>query len=164
MIWTYTCFRVGRNPQRDLPYNNVIVITIPVLPFCPFRHLEASTTRVQPPASRNIYDKISAWINWKGQKKTFWETLIHIRGSIINIKQNVPVSWTSSRSWAIKEQNCLFHYNDVIMCAMASQITSLMIVYSSVFSCADQRKQQNSASLAFLRGIHRWPVNSPAQL
>ena len=44
---------------------------------------------------------------------------------------------------------------------MASQITSLIIVYSTVYSGADQRKHQSSASLAFVRGIHRWPVNSP---
>ena len=53
------------------------------------------------------------------------------------------------------------HYNDAIMGAMASQITSLAIVYSIVYSDADQRKHQSSASLAFVRGIHRWPVNSP---
>ena len=52
------------------------------------------------------------------------------------------------------------HYNDVIMGAMASQITSLTIVYSTVYSGTDQRKCQSSASLAFVRGIHRWPVNS----
>ena len=52
-------------------------------------------------------------------------------------------------------------YNDVIMSAMASQITSLTTVYSTVYSGADQRKHQSSASLAFARGIHRWPVNSP---
>ena len=52
------------------------------------------------------------------------------------------------------------HYNDVMMGAMASQITSLTIAYSTVYSCADQRKHQSSASLAFARGIHRWPVNS----
>ena len=52
------------------------------------------------------------------------------------------------------------HYNDVIMSAMASQITSITIVYS-VYSGSDQRKHQSSASLAFVRGIHRWPVNSP---
>ena len=51
------------------------------------------------------------------------------------------------------------HYNDIIMTAMASQITSLMIVYSTVYSGADQRKHQSSVSLAFVRGIHRWPVN-----
>ena len=43
----------------------------------------------------------------------------------------------------------------------ASQITSLIIVYSTVYSGADERKQQSSASLAFVRGIDRWPVNSP---
>ena len=56
------------------------------------------------------------------------------------------------------------HHNDVIMDVMASQINSLRIVYStvySVYSGADQRQYQSSASLAFVRGIHRWPVNSP---
>ena len=55
----------------------------------------------------------------------------------------------------------IWHYNDVIMGAIASQITSLTIVYSAVYSGIDQRKHQSSASLAFVRGIHRWPVNSP---
>ena len=54
------------------------------------------------------------------------------------------------------------HYNDVIMGAIASQITILNIVYSTVYSDADQRrKHQSSASQAFVRGIHRSPVNSP---
>ena len=53
------------------------------------------------------------------------------------------------------------HYSDIVMSAMASLITSLMIVYSTAYSDADQRKHQSSVSLAFLRGIHRWPVNSP---
>ena len=53
------------------------------------------------------------------------------------------------------------HYGDVIMSVIASQIISLAIVYSTVYSGADQRKHQRSASLAFVRGIHRWPVNSP---
>ena len=47
------------------------------------------------------------------------------------------------------------------MSLMASQITSLAIVYSTVYSGADQRKHQCPASLAFVRGIHNWPVNSP---
>ena len=54
----------------------------------------------------------------------------------------------------------LCHYNDIIMSVMASQITSLTIVYSTVYSGADQRKHQSFASLAFVQGIHRWPVNS----
>ena len=53
------------------------------------------------------------------------------------------------------------HYSDVIMGMMASQITSLTIVYTTVYSGADQRKHQSTASLAFVRGIHLWPVNSP---
>ena len=48
-----------------------------------------------------------------------------------------------------------FHYDDVIMSMMASQITSLTIVYSTVYSGADQSKHQSSASLAFVWGIHR---------
>ena len=51
------------------------------------------------------------------------------------------------------------HYCDVIMAEIASQITSLTVVYLTVYS--DQRKHKSSASLAFVRGIHRWPVNSP---
>ena len=47
------------------------------------------------------------------------------------------------------------------MSTMVSQITSLMIVYSTVYSYVDQRKDQSSASLAFVRGLQRGPVNSP---
>ena len=54
-----------------------------------------------------------------------------------------------------------FHYNDIRMSSMVSQIASLMIVYSTVYSGADQRKHQSSVSLASVRGIHRWLVNSP---
>ena len=48
-----------------------------------------------------------------------------------------------------------FHYSDAMIGVMASQITSLTIVYSIVESGANQRKHQSSASLAFVRGIHR---------
>ena len=53
------------------------------------------------------------------------------------------------------------HYNGVIMGAAASQITGVSIVYSAVCSDADERKHQSPVSLAFVRGIHRWPVTSP---
>ena len=55
---------------------------------------------------------------------------------------------------------CRAHYSDIIMGAMASQITSFTIVYSTVYPGAD-KKHQSSASLAFVRGSHRWPVNTP---
>ena len=53
------------------------------------------------------------------------------------------------------------HYRDVKMSTMASQITGVSIVCSTVCSDADRRKHQSSASLAFMRRIHRWSVNSP---
>ena len=53
------------------------------------------------------------------------------------------------------------HYGDLIITAMASQITGSSIVCLVVCSGADQRKYQSSVSLASVRGIHRWPVNSP---
>ena len=53
------------------------------------------------------------------------------------------------------------NYSDVIMSVMASQINGVSTVYSTVCSGADQRKHQSTTSLAFVRGIHWWPVNSP---
>ena len=58
------------------------------------------------------------------------------------------------------------HYIDVIMTTMASQITSLTVVYLAVYSDADQRKHQSSASLAFVWGNHqdRWIPRTKGQL
>ena len=53
------------------------------------------------------------------------------------------------------------HYDDVIMIMLASQITSLTVVYSIVYSGVNLRKHQSSASLAFVWEIHRGPVNFP---
>ena len=65
---------------------------------------------------------------------------------------------------SVKTQLTLrIHYNDVIMSVMASQITSLTIVYSTVYSGTDQRKHQSSASLAFVRGLYhvsKWRCRS----
>ena len=54
-----------------------------------------------------------------------------------------------------------FHYSDVIMSALASHITGLSRICWNICWGADQRRHQSSASLAFVRGIHRWPVDSP---
>ena len=61
---------------------------------------------------------------------------------------------------------CNLHYCDAIMGTVASQITSLTIVYTTVYSDADQRKHQSSASLAFVWGIHRvrWSPRTKGQL
>ena len=58
-------------------------------------------------------------------------------------------------------RSVIFHYSYVIVGGTASQIIRLAIVYSTVYSGTDRRKHQSSASLVFVRGIHRWPVNFP---
>ena len=63
--------------------------------------------------------------------------------------------------WGLQPRVKLVPYSDVITGAMPPQVTWPTIVYSTVYSVADQRKHQSSASLAFVRGIHRWPMNSP---
>ena len=75
------------------------------------------------------------------------------------IKLNISCSqWTDG---TLAGNTTTSHFNDVIMGRIASQITSLAIVYSTVYSDADQRKHQSSASLAFVREIDRGPMNSP---
>ena len=72
--------------------------------------------------------------------------------------------------WKYIIQSCssitLLHYIDVIMTTITSQITILAVVYSTVYSDADQRKHQSSASLAFVWGIHRdrWIPRTKGQL
>ena len=72
-----------------------------------------------------------------------------------NFERIHSIAWNYSHVWSR-------HYSDdVTMGAIASQISSLAIVYSAVYSGADQRKHPSFPSLAFVRGIHWWPVNSP---
>ena len=97
------------------------------------------------------------------EKSKYIENATNASAKTINL-----VSWTttilayvySCMEAQVNEIN-QSHYSDDIMSAMASQISSLTIVYSTVYSGADQRKHKSSASLVFVRGIHRWPVNSP---
>ena len=67
----------------------------------------------------------------------------------------------SSLTHSLIDIHFIMHYCDFIMDSMACQISSLTFVCSNVYSDADQRKHQSSASLAFVWGIHRGPVNSP---
>ena len=92
------------------------------------------------------------------------------KGSAIRSSDTVRLSvWRNNQSsdrwskWSHSEHSRAYyvlHYGDVIMGAIGSHITSLTIGNSTVYSDADQRKHQNSASLAFVLGIHRWPMNS----
>ena len=67
---------------------------------------------------------------------------------------------TSSISPDIVYKYIKHHYTYIIMSAVASQITCVSVVGTTGCSGADQRTHQSSASLAFVRGIHGWPVNS----
>ena len=74
---------------------------------------------------------------------------------------SAQVGLTNQRNGALYFVVCCVHYSDVRMGAIASQFTSLTIVFSTVYSDADHRKHQSPTSLAFERGTRRWPVNSP---
>ena len=80
-------------------------------------------------------------------ENALFELLLHIPG----INELIMMCYID-RLW---EESTVSHHSDVIMGTMASHITSPTIVYSTVYSGADQRKHQSSASLAFVRGILR---------
>ena len=107
-----------------------------------------------------IFLQRKKWILTLNQNFTEVGPLGSGNGLVHNRRQ--AIVWTNDDpdQWRICTLPGL-HYNDVIMGAIASQITSLTIVYLTVYSDTDQRKHQSSASLAFVRGIHRRPVNSP---
>ena len=109
----------------------------------------------------NVWSQI---LNWQ---KIYWYTGYSLLGNhqyfhtlfktIITAKQITHgLLFTHVQGfWYIDTEYGRFHYSDILMSAMASQITSLTIVYSIVYSGADQRKYQCSASLAFVRGNPR---------
>ena len=100
----------------------------------------------------NIFAMILLWksaCNLHAQK----HLMIHAAHKLLH-QLMMDVIAAAGKDW-------LDHYNDDIVGATASQITNLTIVYSTVYSGANQRKHQCSASLIFMRRIHRWPVNFP---
>ena len=94
-----------------------------------------------------------------------WETTLHC--NVVSHWLGAHTKWSLGTNifcdggYSSSIRKFLGHYDDVIMSAIASQITSLTIVYSTVYPGTDQSKHQSSASLAFVWGIHREPVNSP---
>ena len=78
------------------------------------------------------------------------------RLTIGSVKDKIyQVSLSGTDWYSGMDSSIRLHYNDIMVGAVAFQIASLTIVYSSVYSEADQRKRQSSASLTFVRGIHR---------
>ena len=100
--------------------------------------------------------------SWRLKSQATWTFIQHLIQPSNKEITNCPHYWPFVIQYIVYIYIYVFvHYGDVIMSAMWSQITRLNIVYSTVYSGADQRKHQSSASLAFVRGIHRWPLNSP---
>ena len=103
------------------------------------------------------------WISCKKAEKinilAFY--IISGLGSCAGIR-NLKITRSGKQKHGHPTRNSQYHYDDVIMGAMASQITSFTNVYLTVYSTADRRKHKSSASLAFLRGPvnspHKWPV------
>ena len=93
-----------------------------------------------------------SWLSWWWQMPIWHQVISHHYTD-----WDVTIMQHTYRLTSIYSFN---HYGDVIMGAIASQITSLTILYSTVYSDADQRKHQSSLSLTFVWGIHRGPVNS----
>ena len=99
------------------------------------------------------HDNVTTRQNFVGAHVLATIDLKFIDFKVISILQSENVSVSIKALW--------YHYDDVIMTMLASQITSLTVVYSIVYSGVNQRKHQSSASLAFVREIHRGPVNFP---
>ena len=101
-------------------------------------------------AHYDVIDMKSAWI----------ASMISVpcAGSCVRwiCKYDVIFDITDTRT---RDKRILVHHYDIIMGTNASQITSLAVVYSTVYSGADQRKHKSSASLALLPPYIKYKVH-----
>ena len=108
----------------------------------------------------HLYIESSPWLLYPTNKTD--QHLLHATQHKHHSHSTKCVLWRHADIAVIFPSALLWvHYDGVIMSAMMSQITSLTVVYSTVYSGTNERKHQSSASLAFVQGIHWWPVNSP---
>ena len=145
-IWIFSCFHFLRICFRGMPQNPTgYKWMASVMAWC--RQATSDSRDIVDP---DLWHNIASVEHNELQSKPFADS--HT-GTLPN---KDPISYA-----LISMVFMIIHNNDVIMSSMASQITSLIIVYSTVYSGADHRKHQSSASLAFVRGIYWLPVNSP---
>ena len=101
------------------------------------------------------------WI-WIGDDLGYWRIHVCASLSVSELNQITATICRYHLRQSDLQMSCgtwlPVHYNDVIIGAIASQITSLTIVYPIVYSDADQRKHRSSASLAFERGTGEVPA------
>ena len=89
-----------------------------------------------------------------------WTTFVLFNKVVRHMYIKLAYNWSNS-AWSLSLTVLINHYSDAIIGALMSQITSLVIVYSTVYSGSHQRTHQSSSSLAFVRRIHRRPVDFP---
>ena len=179
---------LNRSLATDISIDKIIAALCEI--FCCIAPCHNNASTIEPFPVLKIRTIFHAWDLWKlaGSCKQlhllcppdlwnlpgFFTNLIRVkkRGpryflSHLSAKYSDSI-WHAYRWWPVlywqpisNITQCGPHYGDVIMNAMAYQIISISIVCSTICSGADQRKHQSSASLAFVRGIHWSPVDSP---
>ena len=167
---------VSRNGKGGLDLLNVIDINLiklqQFIKMCTLFKLQATMNRTNSQVLT-----ICQVVPWKQPRRIWvkvshecrtWNTVIHVVLIWHGMITYADAPSVKDKSHCIRGcaiSYCV-HYTDVIMTTMASQITSLTVVYSTVYSDADQRKHQSSASLAFVWAIHRdrWIPRTKGQL
>ena len=137
-----------------------IIKLLKTLCFCTTL-LEINQWNVQcftPVLSRRVFKHLCHWL--------FSDNNQEVDAMVLRAQAHRHASESESAVWMSRKTDCRtdvinVHCSDAITGAIASQITGLTIVYSTVYSAIDHRNHQSSALLAFVRGIHRRPVNSP---
>ena len=97
---------------------------------------------------------VKTWFKISYRQSNILEIMCNFVTSVMSVDGLAPLGASTSTGRKVMTK-FVFHYIDVIMATLASQITSSTVVYSTVHSDADQRKHQSSASLSFVWGIHR---------
>ena len=112
------------------------------------RYLYLNTETDGKSLSHRGWHKIAATVNWQLTHKCFWRC-VHI---------------ASGRAWSTEIQTALLLWRTFKMTSQWAhwrfKSPASRLFTQPFIQGADQRKHQNSASLAFVRGIHRSPVNS----
>ena len=96
----------------------------------------------------------------EGALDCIWLTLLYLRTRFDELSP-YQHKQTRQKNPRLHDELEWDHYSDVTMSGMASEITGISTVCPTVCSGAHQRQHQSSASLPFVRGIHRWPMDSP---
>ena len=143
--------RLGRRKsQQGCVHIYEIHVKQPFIPKIPMSNILNPHNFCKNISAALLVLKVPLLINWRNR---YWSNrcLIMQNRNIRDIKQ---------------QYDAPFHYCDAIMGTIVSEITSLTIVYKTVYSDADQSKHQSSASLAFVWGIHRdrWIPRTKGQL